>query len=93
MFDNLERILSDDLAVTVDVSSWGVPPVFEYLLSFADVEKNEAYRTFNMGIGFVVILPKAQAEAVSKLLTAAGEMVFEIGHIHQRHGEAVTLIG
>jgi phosphoribosylformylglycinamidine cyclo-ligase len=93
MFDNLERILSDDLAVTVDVSSWGVPPVFEYLLSFADVEKNEAYRTFNMGIGFAVILPKDSVAQVSSLLTAAGETVFEIGHIHQRNGETVTLIG
>jgi len=93
MFDNLERILSDDLAVTVDVSSWGVPPVFEYLLGFADVEKNEAYRTFNMGIGFVVILPKENAEQVAVLLTDVGETVYEIGHIHQRDGEAVTLVG
>ena len=93
MFDNLERILSDDLAVTVDVSSWGVPPVFEYLLGFANVEKNEAYRTFNMGIGFVVILPKENAEQVAALLTDAGETVYEIGHIHQRDGEAVTLVG
>jgi len=93
MFDNLERILAEDLAVTVDVSSWGVPPVFEYLLNFADVARNERYRTFNMGIGFVVILPKANAEKVTALLTNVGETVYEIGHIHQRNGEAVTLIG
>ena len=93
MFDNLERILSHDLAVTVDTSSWGIPPVFEYLLGFADVEKNEAYRTFNMGIGFVVILPKTNAEEVSALLTEAGETVYEIGRVHQRDGEAVTLVG
>jgi phosphoribosylformylglycinamidine cyclo-ligase len=93
MFDNLERILSDDLAVTVDISSWGVPPVFEYLLSFADVEKNERYRTFNMGIGFVVILPKDNAEKVTSLLQHEGETVYQIGHIHKRDGEVVTLIG
>ena len=93
MFDNLERILSDDLAVRVDVSSWGVPPVFEYLLGFADVEKNEAYRTFNMGVGFVVILPKENAEQVAALLTDAGETVYTIGAIHQRDGEVVTLVG
>ena len=93
MFDNLERILSEDLAVTVDVSSWGVPPVFEYLLSFADVEKNERYRTFNMGIGFVCILPKDAAAAAEELLKAQGETVYHIGNIHQRDGDAVTLIG
>jgi len=93
MFDNLERILTEDLAVTVDVSSWGVPPVFEYLLNFADVERNESYRTFNMGIGFAVILPKESVQEVTALLTSEGETVYEIGHIHKRNGEAVTLIG
>ena len=93
MFDNLERILADHLAASVDVSSWGVPPVFEYLLSFADVEKNERYRTFNMGIGFVVILPKQHAKQVEELLTDIGETVYHIGNIYKRDGEAVTLIG
>jgi len=93
MFDNLERILSDDLAVTVDVSAWGVPPVFEYLLGFADVEKHERYRTFNMGIGFVVILSKSDAAAATQVLEEAGETVYQIGNIHKRMGESVTLIG
>jgi phosphoribosylformylglycinamidine cyclo-ligase len=93
MFDNLERILSEDLAVTVDVSSWGVPPVFEYLLGFADVERNERYRTFNMGIGFVAIVPQSSAKQVEALLTEAGETVHHIGNIHKRDGEPVTLIG
>ncbi|MDQ7001445.1 MAG: phosphoribosylformylglycinamidine cyclo-ligase [Ghiorsea sp.] len=93
MFDNLERILADDLAVTVAVSSWGVPPVFEYLLNFADVDKNERYRTFNMGIGFVVILPKDAAAQAEQVLTDAGETVYHIGHIHKRDGEVVTLRG
>jgi len=91
MFDNLERILADNLAVTVDVSSWGVPPVFEYLLSFADVDKTERYRTFNMGIGFVVILSKDNAAQATRVLEEAGEIVYQIGHIHQRDGESVTL--
>lgn len=93
MFDNLERILSEELAVTVDVSSWGVPPVFEYLLNFADVEKNERYRTFNMGIGFVVILPQAAAKQAEELLREQGETVYHIGNIHARSDEPVTLIG
>ncbi len=93
MFDNLERILSDDLAVTVDVSTWGVPPVFEYLLSFADVERNERYRTFNMGIGFVVMLPKDVAAQAEAILSDVGETVYRIGYIYQRDGESVTLVG
>lgn len=93
MFDNMERIVSEELAVTVDVSSWPVPPAFEYLLNFANVERNERYRTFNMGIGFAVILPENEAEKAEAVLKDAGETVYRIGKIHKRDGEPVTLIG
>jgi len=93
MFDNIERLLPDGLAATVDISSWPVPPVFEYLLSFADVARNERYRTFNMGIGFAVILSSSEADKAEAVLKQAGETVYRIGHIHKQTGDAVTLIG
>ena len=93
MFDNIERILPEGLAATVDISSWPAPPVFEYLLGFADVAVEERYRTFNMGIGFVAILPESEAAKAAQVLTDAGETVYVIGRIHPRNGEAVTLIG
>jgi len=92
MFDNLERILADDLAVTVDTTAWPVPPVFEYLLNFADVEKNERYRTFNMGVGFVVIVAADEVEQAKTVLQEAGETVYRMGRIHKRDGEIVTLL-
>ncbi len=91
MFDNIERILPAGLAATVNISSWPVPPVFEYLLSFADVARDERYRTFNMGIGFVAILPESEAEKAAQVLTDAGETVYQIGRIHKRDAEPVTL--
>jgi len=91
MFDNIERILPEGLAATVDTSAWPVPPVFEYLLKFADVAKTERYRTFNMGIGFVCILPEALAEQAETVLRDAGETVYRIGHVHKREDELVTL--
>jgi phosphoribosylformylglycinamidine cyclo-ligase len=93
MFDNIERILPEGLAATVDTSSWPVLPVFDYLLGFADVARDEAYRTFNMGIGFVVILPEAEATKAESALRDVGETVYRIGRIHKHDGEAVTLIG
>jgi len=93
MFDNLERILPEGLAVTVDISAWPVPPVFDYLLSFADVARDECYRTFNMGIGFVAVLPASEAEKAEKVLRDAGETVYHIGNIHAHDGQAVTLLG
>jgi phosphoribosylformylglycinamidine cyclo-ligase len=93
MFDNIERILPAGLAATVDIAAWPVPPVFEYLLSFADVARDESYRTFNMGIGFAVILPSSEAEKAEAVLREAGKTVYRIGRIHKNAGEAVTLIG
>ncbi|MDQ6992936.1 MAG: phosphoribosylformylglycinamidine cyclo-ligase [Mariprofundus sp.] len=92
MFDNIERILPEGLAATVDISSWPVPPVFEYLLNFADVEKQECYRTFNMGIGFVVVLSEAEALKAEAVLGGAGETVYRMGRIHVVDGEVVTLV-
>jgi len=93
MFDNLERLLSEELAVTVDLESWPVPAVFEYLLSFADVARDERYRTFNMGIGFVAIVAPEDAARTEEVLRAAGETVYRIGHVHRRTGAPVTLLG
>jgi len=93
MFDNFERLLSDELAVTIDVSAWSVPPAFEYLLGFADVARDERYRTFNMGIGFAVILPESEADKVEAVLKEIGETTYRMGSVHQRDGEVVSLIG
>jgi len=93
MFDNIERILPEGLAATVDISSWPVPPVFGYLLSFADVARAECYRTFNMGIGFVAILSAEEAAKAEAVLRDAGETVYRIGCINQRETSAVILKG
>ena len=67
--------------------------MFEYLLSFADVARDERYRTFNMGIGFVAILPAAEAQKAETILRNAGETVYRIGRIHKQDGDSVTLVG
>ncbi|HXH72001.1 MAG TPA: phosphoribosylformylglycinamidine cyclo-ligase [Mariprofundaceae bacterium] len=93
MYDNLERIMPEGLAAHVDVTSWKIPPVFEYLLSFANVAKSERYRTLNMGIGFVVFVPESAQSEVEDLLRRAGEHVFTIGQVTARRGEPVILEG
>ncbi|MDX8408834.1 MAG: phosphoribosylformylglycinamidine cyclo-ligase [Mariprofundales bacterium] len=92
MFDNIARILPEDLAATVDTASWPVLPVFEYLLGLAQVARDERYRTLNMGIGFVVIVPSSQVSEAKRVLSEAGEGVYRIGHIHHRDATAVTLV-
>ncbi len=93
MFDNIERILPAGVAATIDCTAWSVPPVFDYVLDVADVAQDECYRTFNMGIGFAVVLPASVAEQAKEVLTQAGESVFQIGHITVRNDcPAVTLL-
>ncbi|MDQ6963639.1 MAG: phosphoribosylformylglycinamidine cyclo-ligase [Mariprofundales bacterium] len=92
IFDNIERILPDGLAATVDSRSWSPPALFDYLLSFADVERAEAYRTFNMGVGFVVILAAEDVARAGAVLQQVGEQSFCIGTIGQRRDRAVTLL-
>ncbi|MDQ6975834.1 MAG: phosphoribosylformylglycinamidine cyclo-ligase [Mariprofundaceae bacterium] len=93
MFDNIERILPDGLAATIDCSAWSAPPIFKYLLDVADITQDECYRTFNMGVGFVVILPALIAEHAISVLKEADETVFHIGHITRRNNApAVTLL-
>ncbi len=93
MYDNIERILPAGLAARVNISCWPVPPAFSYLLGFADVLPPERYRTFNMGVGFVVILPEAEADRAEKALADAGETVYCIGSVEQREADAVVLEG
>jgi len=93
MFDNLERILPEGLAAYVDVSSWPIPPAFEYLLGFADVAPTERYRTLNMGIGFVAMLPEYEVEKAEALLSECGEKAYRIGRIERLKDEPVVLEG
>ncbi len=92
LFDNIERILPEGLAATITTSAWPVPPVFDYLLAMADVPFAERYRTFNMGIGFVAILPEHALAAAKDTLEGVGEAFHTIGRVVPRRSEAVELL-
>ncbi len=79
--DNLPRILPGGLQAVVDRGSWPVPPVFELIREAGGVAADEMYRTFNMGIGFVLVVGAEAADAVSEALRTAGEQVYRIGWI------------
>lgn len=66
--DNLPRVLPDDLSAQIDTNSWRFPPVFQWLQNKGNIEQMEMYRTFNCGVGFVVIVPEQQADKAIDLL-------------------------
>lgn len=79
--ENLDRILPAGLDALVELGSWDVPPVIDYVVKAARLPESEALRTFNMGVGMCVVCDPADAERISFNLTQNGETCFTIGQI------------
>jgi len=79
--DNIPRVLPDGLEAVLERRRWGTDPLFAWLQRTARIESAEMYRTFNCGIGMVVIVPPARAAAAAELLRAHGESADIIGEV------------
>jgi phosphoribosylformylglycinamidine cyclo-ligase len=79
--ENLDRVLPEGVDAVVHPAAWKVPPVFAAVQQAAGLSDAEMLKTFNMGIGFAVVLDAAQAAEAAAILRAAGETVAEIGEI------------
>ncbi|MBI1734888.1 MAG: phosphoribosylformylglycinamidine cyclo-ligase [Candidatus Rokubacteria bacterium] len=78
---NLPRVLPEGRRAIVRRSAWEVPAVFSALQEGGRVSDAEMFRTFNMGIGYVMVVPPADADAATRLLEDRGERVFRLGEI------------
>ena len=84
--DNLPRVLPKAVNAEIDRSSWEVPTIFKYIQNRGKVDTEEMYRVFNMGIGFVVIVPKNQVEKATNILKAQHQSYSIIGVIRKGKG-------
>jgi phosphoribosylformylglycinamidine cyclo-ligase len=84
--ENLPRVLPNTVASTVDLTSWKVPPVFGWLARTGRLDDAEMLRTFNCGIGMIVVADKARAGEVVAALKAAGENPVTIGTVTPPNG-------
>lgn len=82
--DNIPRILPQGSRAIIHYDNWEVPPVFEFLKTNGNISAKEMCRTFNMGIGMVVIVDEDVLEDVMQQLTALGEKPYQIGEIAAR---------
>jgi phosphoribosylformylglycinamidine cyclo-ligase len=82
--DNIPRILPQGSRAIIHFDSWPPPPIFEFLQNKGNVSAKEMCRTFNMGIGMVVIVDEALLEDVMQQLTALDETPYHIGKITAR---------
>ena len=88
--ENLPRVLPKNLAAQIDTSSWALPEVFQWLQHGGNIDTLEMYRTFNCGVGFILVVPADQAKQAMNQLTAEGEQVWQIGQIIERTDDAVV---
>jgi len=79
--DNVPRVLPSGLGVRIDTSTWERPPIFTLLQRLGDVAWQEMYRTFNMGVGFVIIVRPEDEGSVRHKLSELGEQSFVMGNV------------
>jgi phosphoribosylformylglycinamidine cyclo-ligase len=85
--ENVPRVLPANVVADLDSQSWKTPKLFEWLREQGNVAAQEMFRTFNCGIGMVVIVSQSDADKATSQLTAAGETVWKIGQIRARNGD------
>jgi len=80
---NLIRVLNKETKAVIQEGSWEVLPVFKWLQKEGDIPEEEMYRTFNMGIGMILILPDREKEKALNILKGMGEKAYIIGRIER----------
>jgi phosphoribosylaminoimidazole synthetase len=82
--ENVPRMLPKNLSAKIDVSTWDRPEVFKWLQKAGNVNNKEISRTFNNGIGMVLVVSDVASGEVKKILEAEGETVYRIGKLTAR---------
>ncbi|WP_148717184.1 phosphoribosylformylglycinamidine cyclo-ligase [Chitinolyticbacter meiyuanensis] len=85
--ENVPRVLPDNVVAQLDGKSWTFPKLFQWLQREGNVALDEMHRTFNCGIGMVVIVAAEDAERAASLLATEGETVYRLGEIRVRNGD------
>ena len=79
--ENLPRVLPRGTAAAIELGSWPVPPIFEHLQQLGNVPQDEMLRTFNMGMGMLLVVPAEKFKKAQAVLERVGEKAYTIGRI------------
>ena len=91
LLENIPRILPEGMGVEIDLGSWPVLPVFGAMAEIGNVGRQEMYRTFNMGVGMVLVVSPVNRERVREQLDKRGEKSFVIGRVVKGDGTVSLL--
>jgi phosphoribosylformylglycinamidine cyclo-ligase len=87
--DNTPRVLPKGLAAMIDTGTWQIPPIFELLRKLGDLDPADYRRTFNLGIGMILVVPQSSLAKAGRTLKRLGEPYYHVGHVaRQRRGRA-----
>ncbi|OWY17108.1 phosphoribosylformylglycinamidine cyclo-ligase [Thioclava sp. JM3] len=86
--ENLPRVLPEGMGATIDLNAWELPGVFRWLAETASMEERELLKTFNCGIGMIVVVAADKADEIATLLASEGETVTRIGTVTSEQGIA-----
>ena len=92
LLENIPRVLPDGLAAHLQKGSWPQTELFAWLQATAGIDDTEMNRTFNNGIGMVVVIDETEAQACAATLRASGEQVYTIGRIAPQGDTAQVLV-
>ncbi|WP_089284341.1 phosphoribosylformylglycinamidine cyclo-ligase [Anaerovirgula multivorans] len=88
-YENVPRILPEGVDASIQLGSWDVPEIFKLIQSLGGIEEEEMFKTFNMGIGMMLIVSEEDAESVMNILKASGEKSYKIGKIQNGKKQVV----
>ena len=92
LLENIPRVLPDNATARLDLSSWSMPPVFQWLQQAGNVEDSEMYRTFNCGVGMILVVDQNDASACVDQLTDLGEHAWIIGEVTEKQDDNSVII-
>ncbi len=88
---NLVRVLPKNVNAVVKNGSWEVPAIFRFIQEKGNVPEEEMFRTFNMGVGYAVVVSPEDADRAVSLLKESGEEVYRIGEVREGEGKVVIV--
>ncbi|MDG1751875.1 MAG: phosphoribosylformylglycinamidine cyclo-ligase [Thalassotalea sp.] len=91
-WENIPRVLPDNAQAVIDGKSWQWPEIFNWLQEKGNITTHEMYRTFNCGVGMIIVVPAEQVSNSLEILTAHGEKAWHIGAIAQLQDGAEQVV-
>jgi len=92
LIENLPRVMPENTQANISANAWEMPEIFKWLQQNGNIEQREMYRTFNCGIGMVLVIAKEDVDQAKAVLAEHGETVIELGSISKQTAEEQVVI-